>query len=156
MIKRVAMQKEKILQIVAHAQSDIKKMVENAKLMRDGIDLKQDAITTSAKECLFGKWFYGEGQKLKTLSNNPMECLQNITLLHEELHKEYAEILRLYNEYNRKNGFLNIFSKKRELPKEEFDTLLQRVQKTYELLHTELVKMHRRIQATPQEKFETL
>ena len=150
------MDKEKILRIVKNAQSDINHMLENVKLIHDGVGLQFKSIPKDPKECEFGKWFYTEGQKLKTLSNNPMECLQNIELLHQEFHKTYYEIIELFEKSQPKGGLLKMFSKKQELPKEEMEQLLQKLEHSHEKLLGELVKMERRIQATPQEKFDML
>jgi len=148
--------KERVLDIIKHAKQDINNMLENAKLIKEGIDLQFQSIPKDPKECVFGKWFYTEGQQLKKLSNNPMECLQNIELLHNEFHQTYYDILELYKKSASKGGLLKMFSKKEEIPKEELETLLQRLQHSHEKLYAELEKMQRRIQATPLEKFEAL
>ena len=150
------MDKENILKVVKDAQQDIDNMLENAKLIYEGVGLQFKSIPKNPKECRFGKWFYSDGQKLKILSNNPMECLQNIELLHEEFHKTYYDVIELYEKNKPKKGLLKIFSKKKELPKEELEQLLQRLEHSHEKLLGELVKMERRIQATPQEKFDML
>lgn len=154
--RKQKMDKEKILETIKHAKQDIDNMLENAKLISEGIGLQFESIPRSTKECRFGKWFFSEGQRLKTLSNNPMECLQNIELLHEEFHEVYFEIVDLYEKSTPKGGLFKMFSKKPELPKEELHTLLQRLEHSHEKLSIELLKMQRRIQATPQEKLDAL
>ncbi len=150
------MDKEKILKIVKDSQQDINHMLENVKLIYEGVGLQFKSVPEDPKECEFGRWFYDEGQKLKTLSNNPMECLQNIELLHEEFHKTYYDIIKLYEKSHPKEGLLNMSSKKQELPKKQLKQLLQRLEHSHEKLLGELIKMERRIQATPQEKFDMI
>ena len=150
------MDKEKILEVITNAQKDINNMVENAKLLKDGIGMQFDSIPEDPKECEFGKWFYSDGQKLKTLSNNPMECLANISLLHENFHKSYYDIIKLYNEKMKKKGLFKMFSKKSELSPEELEKHLEILNDSHEKLLAELTKMERRIRATPQEKFDSI
>lgn len=150
------MDKENILQTIAKAKNDINYSLENAKLIKEGMDIQSQTIPSSPQECTFGKWFYTEGKKLGKLSNNPMECLQNIELLHEEFHRIYSEIAKIYEEHNNKGGLLGIFTKKKEIPNEKMDPLLEKLEDAHKRLLNELIKMERRIQATPQEKFNSI
>ena len=151
------MDKEKILKVVSDAIQNVTNMLENAKLIRDGIGLQFPSCKRDSKECSFGEWFYGEGQKLKKFSNNPMECLQNIELLHNELHVVYFTIIDLYEKSTeKKGGLFGMFAKKEELPKGKIEQLVNELENAQEKLLAELTKMYRRIQATPQEKFDQL
>ena len=150
------MDKNSVLELIEDAKKELDNSLENAQLINDEFAPQYPSIPESPKECPFGKWFYDEGQKLKAFSNNPMECLQNIELLHEEFHRIYAQIFQLYQEHQQKGGLRNIFSKKKELPKEELEKLLRPIEHSHKKLMQELVKMYRRIQATPQSKFDLL
>ena len=150
------MNKNNIIEIVQSAQKEINSMLENSKLIKDGLIPRYKSISKNPEECSFGQWFYGEGQKLKQFSNNPMECLQNIELLHNEFHKVYHEIHQLHESSKAKGGFFGMFSKKEEIPKEYLEQLFHELENSHQKLMAELVKMERRIQATPQEKFDSL
>ena len=150
------MDKDIILEIVSNTIENISKMAEKAKLIQDGISLHTSSCQRDPKECSFGKWFYTEGQKLKKFSNNPMECLQNIELLHNEFHIVFFEIVDIYEKTKKKNGLFGMFAKKVELPKDKIEKLVNELENAKEKLLAELNRMYRRIQATPQEKFEQL
>ena len=76
----------------------------NALALIDGIPLDKDKVPVSSHDCEFGKWYYGEGQKLKGLSG-----FQEIEKAHEKLHETYMEIFALlYGEENKKPS---LFSK---------------------------------------------
>lgn len=55
-----------------------------------GIEVKQDHVPVIHTDCRFGKWYYGEGQKLASLSG-----YLDIELPHENLHKIYMKIFKL-------------------------------------------------------------
>ena len=75
----------------------------NARALIDGVPLDKDKVPVRAVECEFGKWYYGEGQKLKELPG-----FQEIEEVHEKLHAIYLEIFALlYGEENRKSSFFS-------------------------------------------------
>ncbi len=133
-------------------------MLENAQLVQSGAEPQFQSIPRNHKECTFGKWFYSDGQKLKALSNNPMECIQNIELLHSEFHRIYYDIIELYESKNNSGLIGKLFSKKElsDEQKQRLHTLTEELQNVHEKLLAEINKMQRRIQATPQEKFDNL
>ena len=153
------MKKEQILQVLDSAKKDIANMLENARLIKEGMPLQYHSIAKNPKECDFGKWFYSDGQKLSALSNNPMECIQNIDLLHNEFHKTYHEIVSIYENNKKSPGLLKKIFSKKELTQEEkqkLHDLTRELENSCQKLLAEITKMQRRIQATPQEKFEAI
>ncbi|MCI5133128.1 MAG: hypothetical protein D3904_16840, partial [Candidatus Electrothrix sp. EH2] len=75
----------------------------NAQALIDGVPLDKEKVPVSVLECEFGKWYYGEGQKLKSLPG-----FQELEEAHEKLHATYMEIFTLlYGEENRKYSFFS-------------------------------------------------
>ncbi len=155
------MDKELILQTIKNAKNVHNNMFENINLLMDGLDLRFESCPKDPKECEFGQWFYGDGQKLQALSNNPMECMRNIELLHNEFHKLYHEIVEKFQKKSKKEGFFQkIFSKKEQSQtdqeQQEITSLYQQLQNAHAKLLAEFEKMQRRIQATSAEKFQNI
>jgi len=153
------MKKEEVLEHLRLAKAAHIKWVQKAKLLINGLEIQKDAIPVDSTECNFGKWFYSDGQKLSALSNNPMECIQNIDLLHNEFHKTYHEIISIYENNKKSPGLLKKIFSKKELTQEEkqkLHDLTRELENSCQKLLAEITKMQRRIQATPQEKFEAI
>ena len=75
--------------------------LSNALALIDGIPLDKDKVPVSATECEFGKWYYGDGQRMKTLPG-----FKEIERPHDNLHQTYAEICTLlYGEEGKKPSF---------------------------------------------------
>ena len=93
------MNKEHVLEHLRAAKSAHIKWVQKAKLLINGLDVKEDSIPVDSTECKFGQWFYSEGQILNALSNNPVECMVKIERLHFNLHDVYMNIFNIYFNY---------------------------------------------------------
>lgn len=77
--------------------------VSNAQALIDGVPLDKDKVPVSATECEFGKWYYGDGQCLKSIPG-----FKEIEKPHDNLHQTYAEIFALlYGEENKKPSFFS-------------------------------------------------
>jgi hypothetical protein len=75
----------------------------NAQALIDGIPLDKEKVPVSATECEFGKWYYGNGQKLKSIPG-----FKEIEKPHDKLHETYMEIFTLlYGEENKKSSFFS-------------------------------------------------
>jgi hypothetical protein len=77
--------------------------LSNAQALIDGIPLDKDKVPVSATECEFGKWYYGDGQRLKSIPG-----FKEIEKPHDNLHQTYAEIFTLlYGEESKKSSFFS-------------------------------------------------
>ncbi|WP_457749142.1 CZB domain-containing protein [Sulfurimonas sp.] len=155
------MKKDETLKSLEIAAVELTRFVETAKSLIDGIDVEDKVLPTSPKETKFGEWFYGDGQKLKALSNNPLECMSNIKHLHEQLHEKYRIIFDLYFSEEKKGGFLSkIFKPKQKVLTESELQLAHKeyaaMQKTAEELLNEVARLERRLVAVSEEKINTL
>jgi hypothetical protein len=153
------MNKEHILEHLRAAKSAHIKWVQKAKLLINGLDIKEDAIPVDSTECKFGQWFYSEGQVLNALSNNPVECMVKIERLHFNLHDVYMNIFNIY--FNKPKGgfFKKLFGKKNKLEDYEIEKAKQ-YYNNLELISKELLeeinRLERRLIAVPEEKIKQL
>ena len=155
------MKKEDVLGHLRAAKTAHIKWVQKAKLLINGLDVKEDAIPVDSTECKFGKWFYSDGQILNALSNNPLECMQKIESLHFNLHDVYLNIFSIYFSQEKKTGFFaKLFGVKRkqisaaeEQLAHDYYTEMEKI--SIELLD-EINRLERRLIAVPDEKIDSL
>ena len=77
--------------------------LSNAQALIEGVPLDKDKVPVSATECEFGKWYYGDGQRLRTLPG-----FKEIEKPHDNLHQTYTEIFTLlYGEESQKPSFFS-------------------------------------------------
>jgi len=155
------MTKENVLGHLRAAKSAHIKWVQKAKLLINGIDIEEEAIPVNSTECKFGQWFYSDGQILNALSNNPLECMQQIEKLHFNLHDKYLDIFNIYfSETNKVGFFAKLFGFKRKEISEEDRVLAEGHYVNMEKISTALVdeinRLERRLIAVPDEKIELL
>jgi len=156
------MKKEDVLSHLQSAKSAHIKWLDKAKLLINGLDLQDSIIPIDSKECSFGKWFYGDGQKLKSLSNNPLECMQNMEELHFNFHDKYLNIFNIYFADTKKAGFFSklVGSKKRKVINEEETFLAESYHIEMKMISQNLIeeinRLERRLTAVSNEKIESL
>jgi hypothetical protein len=153
------MNKEHVLEHLRVAKSAHIKWVQKAKLLINGLDIKEDSIPVDSTECKFGQWFYSEGQILNALSNNPVECMVKIERLHFNLHDVYMNIFNIY--FNKPKGgfFSKLFGKKNTLEDYEIENAKE-YYNNLELVSKELLeeinRLERRLIAVPEERIQQL
>jgi len=155
------MNKEEVLGHLRSAKSAHIKWVQKAKLLINGIDVKEDAIPVDSTECKFGQWFYSDGQILNALSNNPLECMQLIESLHFDLHDTYLSIFNIYFSESKKKGFFaKLFGfKRKEISQAEQAAAKEYYEKMETISHRlleEINRLERRLIAISDEKIESL
>lgn len=79
-----------ILERLRNARSAHKAWVSRAEAMVEGIPLEENQVPMFPTECVFGQWYYGDGQQLKRLAG-----FRELEQPHEELHKVYMRIFKL-------------------------------------------------------------
>jgi len=155
------MKKEEVLEHIRAAKVAHIKWLQKAKLLINGLDIDEDAIPVDSTECAFGKWFYSDGQFLNALSNNPLECMQDIESLHFKLHDIYLKIFTIYFAKERGNGFFaKLFGSKRKEISEVQQSLVQEyyteMEEVSHKLLDEINRLERRLIAVSDEKIESL
>ena len=153
------MEKVQIIEHLRAAKAAHIKWVQKAKLLISGLEVEEDAIPVDSTECKFGKWFYGDGQVLNALSNNPPECMSKIENLHFKLHDTY---LKIFSVYFAKNGgfFAKMFGIKKKAVNEHERKAAVTYYEELEAISKELIdeinRLERRLIAVSDEKIKTL
>ncbi|RWX51375.1 Chemoreceptor zinc-binding domain-containing protein [Candidatus Electrothrix marina] len=97
------MDKTEVMTTLKLAAVSHRAWLSNAQALIDGIPLDKDKVPVSATECEFGKWYYGDGQRLKSIPG-----FKEIEKPHDNLHQTYAEIFTLlYGEESQKPSFFS-------------------------------------------------
>lgn len=97
------MRKDDLIVTIRNAKAAHKRWVENALSLIEGLPLDKSQVPVNATDCLFGQWYYSEGQSFK-----PIPSFRDIEEHHDMLHKVYREIfLLLFNEENSKPSLLS-------------------------------------------------
>ena len=97
------MDKTEVMTTLKLAAVSHRTWLSNAQALIDGIPLDKEKVPVSATECEFGKWYYGDGQKLKSLPG-----FKEIEEPHDKLHETYMEIFTLlYGEESKKPSFFS-------------------------------------------------
>jgi len=154
------MEKEEVVNHLRAAKAAHIKWVQRAKLLINGLDIEEGAIPVDSTECKFGQWFYGDGQLLNSLANNPTESMSNIENLHFKLHDQYLQIFNVYFKKAKGGFFSKIFGLKRkvvgeleaQIAREHYD-IMENISK--ELLD-EINRLERRLIAVSEDKIRTL
>jgi len=155
------MKKEEIINKLKRAKKSDLQWIEKAKNIIKG-SVNDIAVTPiNPQDSEFGKWFYNEGEQLKKLSNNPLECMQNIELLHQEFHKQYFDIHNIYyNELKKAKLFSKIMGAKRaEVTQDELENAMDLLEKMKEYAKdfvSEVERLERRLEAVTQEKIDSI
>ncbi len=97
------MDKTEVMTTLKLATVSHRAWLSNAQALIDGIPLDKEKVPVNATECEFGKWYYGDGQRLKSLPG-----FKEIEKPHNKLHETYMEIFTLlYGEENKKPSFFS-------------------------------------------------
>ena len=151
------MKKDEILRQIHNARKAHISWVQRAKALVAGVPLSEDQIPMNATECLFGKWFYDEGIRLKKLPG--FEIIDDIERQHIDLHEEYLKIFQIF--FGQKPSLLGKllpFFKKKVTPEERQHAkiILADLEKTSNELLDILSLLERRVEALQPEAFEGL
>ena len=154
------MDKKEIVDQLRTAKSSHIKWLQKAKLLINGLPIKEDAIPIDSTECKFGKWFYTEGQKLNNMPNNALACMTTIENLHFDMHDIYLKIFKIFFSKPKQGIFFKIFGlQKKELTVVELSTakeyFLQMEIVSKDLLE-ELNRLERRLLAIPEDELNEL
>ncbi len=94
-----------------------------AQAITAGIPVENDHVPVLHTNCKFGKWYYGQGQQLASLSS-----YGGIDTPHEVLHQIYKEIYNILFGENNQSKLSKFFGLKRKVSRKEkarVDELMQ-------------------------------
>ena len=148
------MDKENILQELRAAKVAHLKWVQRAKSLISGIPVEKEAIPLDYTDCVFGKWFYGDGQNIALMPG--MSVMDSIGAKHTDLHEVYFKIFQIYFGEANKSFFLKLLNIKKKISPAEAE-MAKRYYMELEGISKELVDMigrlERRINALGEEFF---
>lgn len=155
------MNKEAVLQNIKKAKVAHKEWAEKAKRIISTNETKESLLPESAHECEFGVWFHGDAQKLSSLSNNPLSCMQNIERLHKSVHDLYGAVFYAYYPQEQKSGLISkLFGEKaKKLNEDEQSVVSEQIallESHSEEILEELSRLERRLEAVSEEKIASL
>jgi Txe/YoeB family toxin of Txe-Axe toxin-antitoxin module len=155
------MTKEEIIENLQKAKLSDTQWIDKAKNLIAGTKNDEGIVPVDPRESTFGKWFNNEGQKLKKLSNNPLECMKNIEILHQQIHDKYSGIYHIYfSEANKAGFFSKLMGAKRQNISHEEEKhvaeLLSNMQRDAKEFVDEVERLERRLEAVAQEKIDSV
>ncbi len=149
------MVKNEIITLIRNAKSAHKKWVENAISLIEGLPLDKAQVPVNCTECVFGQWYYGEGQGLKQI-----KVFKEIEQYHDSLHKTYREIFVLLFEDDSQPSLLErlfgVSSKVSEEKKHLANEKLQILKRRSKAIMGKLDELEEAIAAMPEEDISTL
>ncbi len=113
------MDKENILKELRSAKVAHLKWVQRAKSLISGMLIEKEAIPLDYTECVFGKWFYSDGQDIALLPG--MDVMDSIGTKHTELHEMYFKIFQVYFGEGRQSFFSKLLKIKKKISPAEED-----------------------------------
>ncbi|MEA3523195.1 MAG: CZB domain-containing protein [Campylobacterota bacterium] len=140
--------KEETLAQLRNAKKAHIKWVHRARALTEGLPVEKDAIPMDSTECLFGQWFYGDGQALGVMPG--MDCFKEIERKHNELHDAYLKIFKIYFGEMNRSFFSKIFNLKKKISHNEHEIALDyfgNLKAISEELLEQIEKLERRINA---------
>ncbi len=148
------MSKEETLTQLRNAKKAHIRWVQRAKALTEGLPVEKDAIPMESTECLFGQWFYGDGQNLGLLPG--MDCFKQIEHKHNELHDIYMKIFKIYFGEMNRSFFSKLFNLKKRISEAEHDIAVEfygQLKRVSEELLEQIEKLERRVNAMADAEF---
>ncbi len=148
------MNQRDVLDRLRNAKSAHLGWVNRARSLIDGKPVDQEKIPVMPTDCIFGSWYYGEGQALKRLRS-----FGDIEPPHNELHKVYAEIFDLLFEQD-KGSFLSKltgrYKREKQQRLEEAGKKFHKLQQMSNIIVSRLDKLEKDLRALSEEQQKDL
>ena len=119
------MNKKEVLSQLRQAKSAHIQWRSYAQALIVGIPVEQDHVPVIHTECKFGKWYYGPGQELSSLSSYAA-----IDMPHEMLHQIYMKIFKLLFGADDRSTFKKLFgfkAKTKQKNQQAAEALMQKM-----------------------------
>ncbi len=119
-----------------------------------GLPIDQDHVPVIHTQCKFGKWYYGTGQQLSSLSS-----YEAIETPHEVLHQIYMKIFKILFGEDDRSMLQKLFgtsSKVNKKKQEELDALMQNMLGVSRTLLEAINVLEREIIDMPEEEVAAL
>ena len=86
--------KEEVLKSIRGSIRTHMQWVDRAKALVNGLEVTKEQIPLEVTNCEFGKWFYCDGQILRSMFKE--EAIKKLESKHKELHDIYMKIFKIY------------------------------------------------------------
>lgn len=116
-IRGAKVEKENVLQELRAAKVAHLKWVQRAKSLISGMPVEKEAIPLDYTDCIFGKWFYSDGQDIALMPG--MSVMESIGAKHIDLHQIYFKIFQIYFGEGSKSLFSKLFKLKKKVSSAE-------------------------------------
>jgi hypothetical protein len=148
------MSKKEIISHLRSAKSAHIQWRSYAQALVAGIPVEQDHVPVVHTSCKFGKWYYGPGQQLSSLSS-----YNAIDAPHEMLHQIYMKIFKLLFGKDERSGFEKLFGSNAKLKQEhqeEADLLMQKLLSISETLLEAITLLEEEIKDMSEEELSNI
>lgn len=153
-MRGLEVEKDNILQELRSAKVAHLKWVQRAKSLISGMPVEKEAIPLDYTDCIFGKWFYSDGQNIALMPG--MNVMDEIGSKHTELHEIYFKIFQVYFGESHKSFFSKLLRIKKKVSPAELE-MAQQYYTNLEEVSKELLdligRLERRINALGEEFF---
>ncbi len=123
-----------VLDKLRHARSAHVGWVNRARALIDGKPVDKEKVPVLSTECVFGKWYYSDGQRLAKLAT-----FKAVEPAHDRLHEIYAEIFNLlFSE--EKGSFISRLTGRYEKEREERQTRARKLFKELQKISDTIVQ----------------
>jgi len=119
-----------------------------------GIPVGKDHVPIMYTDCKFGKWYYGEGQRL-----NRFPAFQAMEDPHEQLHLVYMEIFKHLFGEDERSGWAKLFGSKKRHKEQQLaaaEALLPRLVSISQTLLETISLLEKEIDSAPDDELERL
>jgi len=110
------MKKKTVLKAIDHAYEYHVEQMEKVTLLVEGEKVNNPTPLLN-NECEFGKWLYGDAQKIKNLLG--LQFYKNMEVIHEFWHIQYGKLYEIYYRDKKERLLTKILGNRRRLSKEE-------------------------------------
>ena len=148
------MNKKEVLSNLRLAKSAHIQWRAHAQAIVAGIPVEQDTVPVIHTSCKFGRWYYGKGQQLDSLSSYGA-----IEGPHEMLHQVYMKIYKLYFGAEDRSMLKKLFGssdKARRKRQEEADRLLHSLLGISNTLLEAITQLENEIKEMPESEFSSI
>jgi len=99
-----------------NARAAHKAWVARAEALIAGMNVDKEHIPMLPTDCVFGKWYYGDGQKLRNLP-----AYTDMEKPHDKLHRTYMQIFKLLFDEPDVSAFSRLFGGRAKAKKEQLE-----------------------------------
>jgi predicted metal-dependent phosphoesterase TrpH len=128
--------KQEAMQRLRAAKSAHLQWRARAQALVAGVDVDEDKIPMLHTDCKFGKWYYGEGQDMASLSS-----FKAIEEPHEILHSVYMKLFQALHGEVEQTGWRKLFGKKADHKAEQLEKAQEHLDQLVDISKTLLASI---------------